>query len=223
MMIDRVDVATDTDTDYDILWKPMNYLKALCGFHWKKRDNAYRAIGDDLKKRSTLLRTDSQTLEIYNKRLESSDVLAPATRCEFRYTRINRHKERYDVAAAVYKAIDDTIATLSKLPQYIPLLECCHTAELVKAYRAELDCYGDMRISSLRDFVVRYSDYIYSRKSLEALNQAGSPVDISNWLRRFRKNCGLTFVHKSNITCLCRKMKCALQDFADNKQVQCEE
>ena len=62
---------------------------------------------------------------------------APATRCEFRYTRINRRKERYDVAAAVYKAVDDTISTLSKLPRYIPFLEACHIADLVDTYTAD--------------------------------------------------------------------------------------
>jgi len=96
----------------------------------------------------------------------------------------------------------------------------CHTVALVRTYEAELNSTSDMRVSSLRDFVVRYADFIYTKKALEALNRAGTPVDIDNWLRHYRGTCNLSFITKGNITGMCKKMKKALQKCAGQGQAK---
>lgn len=217
--VDRVDVAVDTFMDYDSLWKPMNYLKELCGLEWGNNSNSYRVIGDDMKKRSTVLRTDAHILEIYNKQLESGDKAAPSARCEFRFTRVWRGLHRQSVRGAILWAVSETIGILNNLPNHIQEHNAIQSKRLLETYRIEHAANREGRIRSLRDFAARYNDCIYTRPPLQALFEHTQHIKLDKWLYDYRKSGGiLTFVNKTDIVLLCTKMNASIREYACNKE-----
>lgn len=216
--LDRIDIAIDTYTPYDDLWKMMNYLKDLCSINWKA-DNSYRVVGDDLRRRSTLLRTDAKILEIYNKQIQSSNESMPATRCEFRWLRIWRGTQRRNIPSAMRWAAEQTISTLKGLTKYIEVQERIQGERLLDAYYRESEDSREGRICNKRDFVLKYADYIYTRPSLKCLFPEFSGKRLSRWLYDYRQAGGvLTFISKKNMTRLCRKMCDAIIEYTQNQE-----
>lgn len=216
--LDRIDIAIDTYTPYDDLWKMMNYLKDLCSIDWKA-DNSYRVIGDDLRRRSTILRKDDRILEIYNKQIQSSNESMPATRCEFRWTRVWRGTQRRNIPNAMRWAAEKTISTLKGLTKYIEVQERIQGERLLDTYYRESEDSREGRICSKRDFVLKYADYIYTRPSLKCLFPEFSGKRLSRWLYDYRQSGGvLTFISKRDMTRLCRKMCVAITEYTQNQE-----
>ncbi len=216
--VDRVDVAIDTFTDYDTLWKSMNYLKELCGLHWGDNKNSYRVIGDDMKKRSTILRTDAHILEIYNKQLESGDPQSPSARCEFRFTRAWRGISRQSVRGALTWATTETSRILNALPQYVSRHSALQSERLLETYRIEHAADREGRIRDLRDFAAKYGDNIYTRLPLQTLSKEIQHIKLAKWLYDYRKSGGvLTFISKKDIIFLCKKMNESIREYTCKK------
>lgn len=213
--IERIDVAIDTTSSYDELYKLNCYLKELFAIR-TKCSNAYRVIGDDMRKRSTVVRCERYELEIYNKHLESGNTSLPQTRCEFRYKRLYRRKMN-SWQGVILQAVEKTREILQCLPDYISELDTIKKSVLKATYQREnaLKCEG--RTRNLSAFVTKYADFIYTRNSLKTLYSEMIDGDFNCWLYRFRRNGNvLSLINRSIFKFYCRRLRTALASYLEN-------
>ena len=207
--IERIDIALDTSSSYDELYKLNCYLKELFAIRIKC-NNAYRIIGDDMKKRSTVVKCERYELEIYNKHLESSNYLLPQTRCEFRYKRLYRRKTN-SWQYIITHAFEETLEIIQQLPNYIAELDTIKANVLLEAFRRENDIRCEGRTLNISAFVTKYADFIYTRANIKAIYYNLSDGDFDSWLYRFRRNGNVfSIINKSTLKCYCRLIRASI-------------
>lgn len=210
--IERIDIALDTSSCYDELYKLNCYLKELFAIRIKC-NNAYRVIGDDMKKRSTVVKCERYELEIYNKHLESGNDTFPQTRCEFRYKRLYRRKAN-SWQNVILRAVEETQEIIKQLPYYIADLDKAKINLLLESYGRENALKREGRTRNLSAFVTKYSDFIYTRNNIKSLYYKLRHADFDSWLYRFRKNGNvLNVISRSIFKSYCRLLLTALESF----------
>ena len=213
--IERVDVTIESESCYDELYKFNCYLKELFALRIKCK-NAYRVIGDDMRKRSTVVKNERYELEIYNKHLESGDSLLPQTRCEFRYKRLHRRKMD-SWQDAVIHSVEMTQKTLCELPRFIGRLEELKERLFLETCQRESAPGYEGRICNLSSFAIKYADYIYTRASLKTLHTELAGGDFDSWLYRFRKKGHvLSLINRGGLKWYCRQLFESLVVYIEN-------
>lgn len=210
--IERIDITFDTTTGYDQLFKLNCYFKELYAIQINE-DNAYRVIGDDLKKRSTVVKNRKYELEIYNKNIQSGNYLLPSTRCEFRRKQLYKRRQ-INWRQTIRDEINKVHSNLRLIPELIPNLDRIKGKILVDSYTHEnaSDCEG--RIRNLHEFTVKFADYIYTRSSLRILFNKIKGGNFKSWLYRYNKSGRvLTLINKGIIVFYCKKLRDALRDY----------
>jgi hypothetical protein len=187
----RFDLAIDTYTSFDDLFKINCYLKELYAFKIGAH-NSYRTIGDDMQKRSSLVRKNDCELEIYNKYIESRDKCLPQTRIEFRRKRLNRVNKASCYKEKIISIISQIENDILSIPTLIDQFDDLKRGELLEAFNIESTPEREGRIKSLSDFAMKFSEHIFSRNSLLYLycktNQKNSIANFNWWLSYLRKS-----------------------------------
>jgi hypothetical protein len=187
----RLDLAIDTYSNFDTLFKINCYLKELYAYKIGAH-NSFRTIGDNLQKRSSLVRKNEHELEIYNKQIESLDSSLPQTRIEFRRKRLNRSYTKSDYRTRIKKTIQHITSDLLSLPNLINQFDDVKRRELFDSFNIESSPEREGRVKNLSDFTMKFSEYIYSRNSLLYLycktNQKNSIENFTWWLCYLKKS-----------------------------------
>ena len=132
VFLERADITIDIDESYDQYYKLNCFLTRLYALSISEK-NSYRVIGDNLKRRSTVVNNRNCSLEIYNKKDESGKPDVPEIRIEFR-------KKRVRQSASIHDIVNEVSSLLLNLPKIIPLLNSVQTETLIKAYTRESQC-----------------------------------------------------------------------------------
>ncbi len=215
----RVDLAIDTFTEYDELYKINCYIKELFAFRLHC-ENSYRIIGDDMRKRSTVVKNDYFELEIYNKHIESLDLSLPQTRMEFRRKRLNRRKKKI-IATMIREAIRSIMSDIELLPMTIDRFEMLKLRVLQNAYEIESSAGREGRVRNISDFTKKYADFIYSRKSLYFLfckNRLRNGIqEFNSWLFNYRKTGNvISLFSESSIRKYCKNLISSIKAYSNN-------
>jgi hypothetical protein len=208
-------VTIDITSGYDELYKLNCYLKELFAIKLKC-SNAYRVIGDDMQKRSTVVKNEYFELEIYNKHLESGDTTLPQTRCEFRYKRLYRRK--VDTwQGEIARAVETTQEILRQMPNYIDKLDAIKNQLLLEVYHRENAPSREGRTRNLSAFTTKYADFIYTRANLHALYVEMVNGDFNSWLYSFRRNGNvLSLISRRALKQHCNRLYRALTAYLKN-------
>lgn len=214
--LERVDITFDSTIDYDSLYKINCYLKELYTVHIDCR-NAYRVIGDDMRKRSTIVKNPKYELEIYNKQIESNNFSLPQTRIEFRHKQVYRRKQ-YDVMQTVSQVIKRVIGDITNLQKNICILENIKKPILLKSFYRESTVGCEGRTLNLKEFALKFSDYIYTRTCLEFLyDSIENGANFTSWLNRYRKGGHvLTMISEKTMKIYCALLLSALNTYITN-------
>ncbi len=205
---DRIDIAIDTITPFDSLYKINCYLKELFAIHVNSK-NSFRSIGDNLRARNTIVFSRDIDLEIYDKYLESGGNDLAKTRIEFRFKRPWRGQ-------GLKESVQRVISMLDCLPGHIASLNEAKTRQLHSRYVIERTQSYDGRVRDLADFTTKYADFIYSLEILRKLHNEVLKGQMKHWLYRYRKSGRvITLISKSMLKCYCGKMQTALRQFAN--------
>ena len=214
--LERVDLAIHTSSDFDILYKLNCYIKELYTIKIACK-NAYRIIGDDMKKRNTIVKNEKYELEIYNKYLESNRSDIPQTRIEFRRKSLYKQVS-YGFESLIRKVIASIQQEILSFPQYINDLEKVKQKVLLKGYDIESGQCREGRTSNLKEFAIKYADFIYTRNSLRALFDRTSPCrNFCSWLHYFTKTGHIvSFINITTIKKYCAMLNSAIQFYLNN-------
>ena len=204
--IRRLDVAINTTTPFDQLYKINSYLKELYA-EYIGSSNRYHTNGDDLKKRSLKVTSRSYELEIYNKELESKGQDPAKTRIEFRFRRIRNNQ-------TVDQVIQEICSVLDRLPEYIIQLNSRKIEQFYAQYQKEQQPDYEGRVTNLPAFVAKYADFIYNRDILNGLHNRCHKGKTKNWLYRYRASGKtLTLYTKGDLTAYTKQLKTTLNQY----------
>ena len=215
--IDRVDFTLDTYNSFDDLFKINCYVKELYTISIGCK-NAYRIIGDDMRKRSTIVKSGYFELEIYNKHIQSHRTDIPETRIEFRRKNVYRWKKN-DLTSFFLKVIASVKKDILSLQTKIDEHEAVKQSVLVDGYDMESAASREGRVLNLEEYAVKYSDFIYTRESLACLfHRFKKQKDFTDWLSRFRgKGHVINMITPSIIRKYCSSMISAIETFVENR------
>lgn len=205
--IDQVHVAIDTDTPFEWLYKLNCYVKELFAMYLNA-DNAYRCVGDDMRKRNTIVLNRSMVLEIYDKEQESGGYYPTRTRMEFRFKRVWKRQ-------GMRESLERVCGILDALPRYIKALDSMKDKQLKIAYGSNLESDCEGRAIHLSEFVGRYADHIYTQSVLKWLHGRSRKGQCKHWLYRYRKSGRtLTLFPPSLLTAYLGYIQQAVRQFA---------
>jgi len=211
--VSRLDIAINTKTEFDNIYKIDNYLKELYAAHIGE-DNNYFITGANFHKRNLKVSSRDYEFVIYNKKLESKGKDPANTRIEFRFKRLGVKKN-------VNTAVNDIIKIFDELPKHIEELNKIKVEQLYAKYLEEISPDYEGRITSLQIFVTKYADHIFNTDILKGLYSKLYSGECKNWLYRYRASGKtLTLYSKEDITSYIKLVKKSIKNYAKSTPKQ---
>lgn len=175
--MNRIDIAVDSMIEFDKCKRFVGYIFMLVTYSDKQ---SYKVkLSDMYTDNITGYVSKSRDLEIvfYDKALESEEQHKYNTRMEFRYKRIKTLDFKMH--------IDKLIRLIRNIDVNIELLDKKKITALKKLYD---NAIRTNKATNFTQFVICYSDSIYTKEQLKALYEyANMQGDFNNWLKKFRQ------------------------------------
>lgn len=202
-IIDRVDVAVNTEWEYESCYKLNCYLNNLDALRMQVK-NSYFTNDFKFNKRTLKNKKSKYEFEIYNKELESKSNGKNEARTRLEYRSMKLPELTFETAIKNY------INTLSKLPEYIDELNKQRINDLYKQYCYEIENHA---VNSFTEFVCRYNELIYNTKTLNGLHDMCLKGQATSWASKFRNNHEIVLYKNQDIELYISVLKSALEKY----------
>lgn len=200
--LDRLDIAIDTLSSFDELYKFNLMFAHLFRIHTNNNNDVVINGLSDNKKRAIVINHRKFELYIYDKLLESKGI-HPYSRCEFRFKLLNIN----DVAVII-KRLE---GVLTALPKYVEALNKEKIQFLYDEWQKEHAQSCNKRIKSFSEFVRRYDNHIFTREILKGIYCKVMSGNFEQWLYKFRKENFLVLISCNDMLRYCKGMKQAIR------------
>lgn len=181
--LNRLDIAIDTELNFDDNFKYFLYMFELCAYSDKRADKWYTTNLNTLKNNTIKQLGRKLQIVFYDKADESNGRHLYNSRMEFRFL---------DISCSDFKKhLDKLINLINSIEQNIELLDKNMSERIIRLYEREIERKD---VKSLSEFVRKYNQYIYTTNILKALYEhVGLKGNYAEWLRKYRRTNKLDF------------------------------
>ena len=200
---DRIDVAVDSTSSYEDLFKINKYLISLLDLCMGSDSFTDTRGGMKLEKRSLKTWKRKLDIEVYDKNLESEGK-HPYTRCEFRFKLLNKEREQ--------RIFDDIYAMLDGCKIHIDDLNKTKTKCLYKIWCKEKK---EGTVLSINEFYRKYADEIYTVEISKELFRKITKNEsrYKDWIGNFRRKLDIKFVSRRSLDQYISNIKDAIESY----------
>ena len=198
--VDRQDIAVDTGTSFDALFKINKLLVSLFGIYTGRNNVVEINDAITLKRRALTVSDRRYELYCYDKAEESKGKY-PYSRCEFRFKLLD-DKSRDNIFKRLYE-------TLDALPKLLPIYNQLKAEALYQRWLSESspDCTSTP-VKSLPEFFRRYADDISTLEIAKELHGRIAQGNFRNWIDKFRaRGNKIHFIKKTEFRAYCQAIK----------------
>lgn len=184
----RVDIAIDSDIDFNENLKYFSYLFDLLIYPAKTKNNIEFIDHNTLEHNALSSRQNRFELMVYDKAKESK-MSKFSTRMEFRYKRLE--SPNYETP---FKKLLDRIGCMES--NIVPLNDFC-IERICRHYDKEIKRNKALKLTT---FAVIYDRYIFTYEILKGLyKHSGLKTPLKQWLNDIRKSRGIEYFNKATI------------------------
>ena len=159
------------------------------------------------KKRALTLKNSAFEFQIYDKALESENK-HPYSRFEFRFKNV-RSTDIYSLTERLQRYINDLSISMQRV-------ESQRINDLFALWEQESKTGCTTQTKNFSEFVRRYSNDIFTRAIAKGLYTKICNGNFDSWLKWFRHNNNIEFINKTEIECIAKEMKTALNLYIEN-------